>query len=440
MATTQRLIPSPLFRFIQRHVFIRNVASTFTAQIFTLALTIASSVVIARSLGPGGKGSIALAMLLPNMLALVLNGGISASNVYYAGSRRIEITKLSANSMTFAVLATAIAGIAVAVLFGTGLSAKIVPDVPAILLLIGLLSFPALFLNSLLGSLIQGLQRIGTINLLNMFQAFMCLLMTVLLVVGLSRGALGGVLSYLFGAVLIVIAEMAVLHNEGASLRPGWDRGVLQTTLSFGVKSYIANVLQFFNYRLDLFIVNFFLGTSGVGIYSVSVGLAEMLWYFPNAVAFVVFPKSAASKSDVMDKFLPKALKFTISFTLLGALGLAIVGKLGIQILYSKAFISAYVPMLALLPGVVCLGAAKVLTADIAGRGHPIYNSIGSGVSLISTVILDFLLIPHHGVLGASIASTATYCLTLIIAIVSYIIVQKKDKLTREKPTQVTTA
>jgi O-antigen/teichoic acid export membrane protein len=211
-----------------------------------------------------------------------------------------------------------------------------------------------------------------------------------------------------------------MLRRLGARFTPRWNRVVIKTTLKFGLRGYVANVLQFFNYRLDLFLVNYFLGPSSTGIYTVAVAMAEMLWYLPNAVGFVIFPKAANTSAEAMNRFTPRVFRLTLALTAAGAVALAIIGKPFIEIVYSPAFASAYGPMLALLPGVVLLGGGKVLTNEIAGRGYPQYNSIASGVSLVLTIGLDLLLIPRLGVLGAAIASSFAYVAIFILALVFY--------------------
>ena len=69
------------------------------------------------------------------------------------------------------------------------------------------------------------------------------------------------------------------------------------------------------------------------------------------------------------------------------------------------------------------LGASKVLTNEITGRGYPHYNSINAGVALILTVILDLLLIPRYGISGAALASSVAYSVILFVAIGFYIAV-----------------
>jgi len=113
----------------------------------------------------------------------------------------------------------------------------------------------------------------------------------------------------------------------------------------------------------------------------------------------------------------------------MGALGLIIFGKLIIRILLSRAFLGAYVPMLVLLPGVILLGLAKILFADILGRGYPQYSSIISGSSLVITIVLDLTLIPRMGITGAALASSVAYTFHFVQAIVLYAIIRRRPAL-----------
>jgi O-antigen/teichoic acid export membrane protein len=406
--------------------FRRQVGTTFAAQVLSACFTIVNAALIARWLGVESKGILSLLLLVPNMLGLFLGGGIGVANVYYTGSRHWDIPNLTQNSVGITILATClgIAGIGGAAM--SGLLASVLPNVPLFLIFVALIGFPLNLLNGYLAAILQGLQRILTVNLVTVTQSMVTLILNLILVVGLNTGLIGALSASLLTGIIILIVVVSLLRQEGAQFRPTWRPAVMRSTLSYGLRGYIGNVLQFFNYRLDMFIVNYYLGAAGTGIYSVSVALAELLWYLPNAVGFVIFPKAAASKAEALNRFTPRVFGLTLMLTIVGGLGLAVVGQPFIRIVYSVDFLPAYGPLLALLPGVILLGSAKVLTNEIAGRGYPHYNSINSGLALIVTVGLDFLLIPRYGVLGASMASSIAYTLIFFTAIGFYCIVSRR--------------
>ncbi len=408
-----------------RSVFLRNVTSTFGMNILLLAVSIANSAIIARALGPGGKGILTLALLTPNLLTLLLGLGIGGANVYHTGTRRIPVPSLVRNSMGVALLASLVGAGATGLLLTTDWLTRLLPGVPVDVALLALLLFPLGLLSSYLNGVLLGQQHIFKLNTIMALQGVATLALTLLLVMGLHLGLVGGVLAYVGAAVLALALTVSAIRPEGAQFVPAWQSSVLRPSLAYGLKGYIGNILQFFNYRLDVFLVNFFLGSAGVGIYSVSVALAELLWQLPNAVSFVIFPKSSATKPSQMNLFTPRVFRLTLALTALGGLGLALLGRFMILLIFGERFSAAYPPMLALLPGVILLGGGKVLTNEIAGRGYPHYNSIGSGLGLIFTLALDLLLIPRYGVMGAAVASSLAYGVVFGSAVFFYLTVSR---------------
>lgn len=395
----------------------------------TLLLSVVTAAITARWLGPTGKGQLAMALLLPGVLQLFLSLGINSANVYFTGSKKLSIAEVTSNSISFALLG-ALAGCFIALfLVFRHLLPVIVPGVPTGFVLLGMIALPLGLLFSNLSSVLQGLRRIGTLNVLNFLQKALMIPLLVLFVIWLKKGVPGAIVASLAASFLILLATAWRLRREGVDFRPRWNRRVIRPTLGYGMKGYVGNMLQFFNYRLDSFIVNAFIGPAGVGIYGVSVTLAELLWHLPNSVGFVIFPKAAGTDHKDMNRFTPRVFWIVLAVSLCGAVVLALLGRLAIHIIFSDRFMGAYMPLVALLPGVVLLGAGKVLTNDIAGRGYPHYNSIVAGLALIVTIALDLILIPKMGVLGAALASTGAYSLTFILAVVFYLIVSRRPEV-----------
>jgi O-antigen/teichoic acid export membrane protein len=345
-----------------------------------------------------------------------LGGGLGIANVYYAGLDRLSVRELSRNSVAYALVGSAVGAGIVATLAGTELLDALLPGVPRGIALLAMAMLPSGLLQSSLLAILQGRRRIGTANAISVAQGACTLLLIGLLVAGVRLGLLGGVLAYLGGSLLAVLLAARFLRKAGARFTPAFDRPVIAQTLHFGLRGYAANVLQFFSYRLDVFLVNFYLGPAAVGIYGASVAVAELIWHLPHAVGFVIFPKAASTPAEDMNRFTPRVFAISLAISALAGGALALVGRWLISLVYGAAFLAAYRPLLLLLPGVILLGGGKVLTNEIAGRGYPHYNSIASAAGLIITIALDVLLIPRLGIDGAALASTAAYTATFILA------------------------
>jgi Na+-driven multidrug efflux pump len=74
-----------------------------------------------------------------------------------------------------------------------------------------------------------------------------------------------------------------------------------------------------------------------------------------------------------------------------------------------------------LLPGVVTLSIAKVLSGDLSGRGMPMYSTRAAIVALCLNVPLNFLLIPKWGISGAALASTISYSIQAAVLLYYFV-------------------
>jgi O-antigen/teichoic acid export membrane protein len=78
-----------------------------------------------------------------------------------------------------------------------------------------------------------------------------------------------------------------------------------------------------------------------------------------------------------------------------------------------------------LLFGLVGEGVAGLISAYLYGVGRPGANSLALGVSVVVTIVLDVLLIPHHYAVGAAVASAAAYITSSVALLGCYYAVRK---------------
>lgn len=394
-----------------------QVLSTFGFQLFGLAIGTLQAVIVARWLGPSGKGILAIVLLIPGILSMLLNAGINLAYVYFVGQRRFALRMFTRHATTFTALGTLLGGVAIAVMHQYDILTQWLPGLSLPFVLFGIALLPVYLLQGYLSAILQGQQRIVVLNIVHSFVLSVLLGGVIGLVVVLPMGVWGVLLAVAISQIVHLTILIRLIQRSGGQFKPMWNWQFIRAALGFGLQGHVGNVFQFFNYRLDMFLVNYFLHPSAVGLYTVATRMAELLWYLPNAVSFVIFPRASTTSPGIMNQLTPRVFAITSGITLVGAITLGAIGSWLIRWLFSEAFADAYKPMLWLLPGVVLLGAAKVLTNEIAGRGFPIYNSIGAAVALVLTVLLDLWWIPRHGIQGAAAASSVAYAAVFCCAI-----------------------
>lgn len=377
-----------------------------------MALSVATGALLARTLGPAGRGEYALALLGQSLAVLLANLGISNALTYYLARREFSIERLIAQTICLALILGGIAAVAltgVAAMFGRVL----LPGVPSDLVVIAAVSVPlGLFFYFTL-SFSQGLEKFGAFNGLYIANAVALLVFLVPLL--WARGNVtfavsAWSLSWLPPAVLglIFLARWGRLNVK-------YDPSLSRRLFSFGIVGYLSYVTNYLNVRLDTFLVNIFTNAAQVGFYAVAVTLAESLWYVSTAAATVLAPRVAAGETVQSDETTGRVFRVVVFGSVVAAVCLALTAPWLVQILFGSAFRPSVAGVWLLLPGIVALGGARVLGSYLLGRNRQQVDLVATLAGLVATVALDVLLIPRYGFLGAAVASSVAYTVTLAV-------------------------
>lgn len=400
--------------------FLKNTSIIFGSQSICQVFSLFFAVLTARLLGPAGKGMLSLALLVPNLIVLISNLGVEISNTYFIGKKKYKTQDIISNSV-FLSLVIGLSFVVLIWLFAPIISRVLIKGIQIPLLRLSVCLIPLGLMNRYFISILLGQNRIKQLSALRILETFSALILTILLLVVFKFEVFGALVAVICATFLSVIVGVFYVKDGVYQVIPKVNKPVLFQTIRHGVKGYIGNLLQFFNYRFDVILVNFFLGVVSVGHYTIAVALAEFVWHIPNAIAQTLFPKIASSTREQANQFTPMVFRHTFLVTLLAACVLFSVSRFVIPVVFGKAYIPSIVPLWILLPGIVMLSLSKVLTGDLNGRGLPQYGSYSSAISLVATLSLDFFLIPKMGIAGAALASSISYSIATMVVLIFFI-------------------
>ncbi|MFN7975414.1 MAG: oligosaccharide flippase family protein [Acidobacteriota bacterium] len=382
--------------------FTSNALFVLAARIVGLASGLATSVVIARVLGAAGQGRYAFAMLCATSLVIVCSLGVGPATTYQLARGRREPSVVLGNTLLLAVsvsLLSTVAGLALARFFDPEARGDVV---------LALATIPFTFLISSLQAIFSGLQRFkewGLVSSLQSAIALSAIAASLLYFRAGTRGALAGIaIAY---ALTSVIASVWLARVTGIAFRP--DLAYVREALGYGVRANIGNAVQFLNYRVDQFLVDFYLGKAQLGVYSVAVNICEQLWLVPDAASTAIFPRVAADQGAAKNAFTPVVTRNALALALLGALAALILAPWVVPLAWGAPYAAAVPALALLLPGIVVMAGAKVLGGDIAGRGKPLTNSLVALAGLGINLAGNLFAIPRYGINGAALVSTLTY-------------------------------
>jgi O-antigen/teichoic acid export membrane protein len=187
-----------------------------------------------------------------------------------------------------------------------------------------------------------------------------------------------------------------------------------RTIARYGIRAQVGSIVLLLNARLDFALVGALAGPGPLGIYAVASRYAELLRLPALALNYVLYPayarRQAAAESDAR-----AALRRTAWLPAAGAVPLAVLAPVVLPVFYGPAFREAVVPALILLVGMAGGGVTGVVTAYLSASGRPGMTSAALGAGLVVTLLLDVLLIPPYGVVGAAVASTTAYLSTAVV-------------------------
>ena len=281
-------------------------------------------------------------------------------------------------------------------------------------------------LSGFFNRILLGREEIVMFNSVGISKSIFQLGLIFVFLIVLDQGVFGAVLAYIVTTVcvaLLVTLFIKKLNRINFSI----NFGLLKESLRYGGKGYLGNVAQFLNYRLDMLLVAYLLNATAVGHYTIAVGMAERLWMIPGSIGTVLFPRVSAIGDTQANQLTSKVSRHTLFIVFVLSIVLIVLAKPVILILFGISFLPSVEPLMILLPGIVALSFAKVLTSDLAGRGRPEFGTYASIVSLAVNIPLNLYFIPKWRISGAAFASSIAYILASLIIVAAFIKISKKS-------------
>lgn len=405
-----------------RH-YLHTVVSNFVLK-FVIGLVIA--VVTTRALGPEGRGEYNLLALIIITVTTLFNFGVPGTNTYFTAQKKFSKERLYRASIILAIVISVVSFLILYLLYQFDLFGFLFPTdklTAAIIASLGII--PIVLFNLFAQGIIIGENKIVLNNYITLSsQGALALTLSVLYIIGalsVTSAIVLYALSHVLSFAIIVGTSFPPVTDV---LRTRVHRSEYRTMLGFSATIHVGNLTQFFNYRLDAFIVNFFLGTAAVGLYVNASILGETLWLLSASMASVLLP-TIAGQHEKSKEIAVKAAVATFAVSILGGIVAFLVGPFLIVFLFSEKFIGSIEPFLILIPGVVIFSITNVLATYLTGAGRPGYNAAIAFISFLFTVIFDILLIPRYGISGAAVASCISYTMSSIMTVIAFAKVSK---------------
>jgi O-antigen/teichoic acid export membrane protein len=396
--------------------FAFDVGWVFAGSMVVLLLHFLQKPIMARYLGPDGLGLFSMVTMIAGTIALVVGVGIDGAVVKYVAEYKNDKSKLHA-ILSSAFITVAILGVVASIVLFM-LSDKLagIFDMPSLSYLLKIYAFVlpfSLVYGVILGSL-NGLREMKYYSLFNTLNGIMIFLFIVTFLF-LGFGVVGAVIGDMLALIVVLIIAGVITRKFVHFTITDYRKNTKKLT-SFGSRLMGVSSINLLYTQADILLIGYFLTVSDVGYYAAAVSLSRFFWRVPQSVQMVTYPATSEylseGKQESLNKMIDKSMKYSACILLITGLGVWFFAKDIVTFLFGDEFIYAVLPLQILLIGTVINGAtSRPIGGSLAGAGRPELDLIKVSVTATVNVLLNVLLIPRFGVVGAAMATAISLSL-----------------------------
>ena len=310
------------------------------------------------------------------------------------------------------------------ILFADELAAKYFNDPAASSILILLaMAFLLQSIDYLAGYLFQGFQRMGLFAGVD-FSRSVILLLSTGIGFSLARSILVPAAAYVISSVVLSLVYWPILKKKvfpALAWPKGWNGNLLKNMVWFGIPVTLSALSYTVFQQVSSLALTYFGSLEEVGLLNVALPTAGLLISFSSSIAHIIFPLASELWAQGYREHIREGIQLVYRFAFLTILPLSL-GLFGfsqfiINLLFGAQYANAAPALMLLSVGAlfwIIAGINFNLLAGMSFSREPV--KVMLLITFVNTV-LNFLLIPWLGLMGACIAIVTGYFLAMVLSI-----------------------
>ncbi len=415
-------------------------AVAFILQVLSTAFGFLNTILLAKILGVGGTGEVFLAISVLNVCALLAGFGMQAAMMrfvpFYIEKREgAKLKGVIYFVLKFCFLLSVIFA-ALILLLSRFISIDLFHSVGLLKLLpITALILPLYVLNDVMRGILKGYK--DTFRALLPHLVITPLLkIIVFLLLSLKGGSpIYAIVALLLGEIFAILFSIMFLFGRMDKLKPLYRWSEYKKVLGTASTMIFTGFSVFLFTQADLWIVGMFISTESVGIYGVVARLVTLIAFSLGAFSTIIPPIMSAVHTSgdrsELQKLVSKSTRWILSISMPIVLIFIFEGNFILKYAYSEKFADGYLALV-----ILCIGQLINAGSGLVGwllqmtGAHKTFMKITIFWGIIN-VILNIILVPHFGIIGAAL-STA-FCLSMVNIVSVWVIHNKFSILTLAK-------
>jgi O-antigen/teichoic acid export membrane protein len=378
------------------------------------AVLVVTGPLLARMLGPDGRGFLAALTLWPLVITQLGNLGIPSALTYSIARDRSASRALARLGLSFFAPQTVIligfqAVWLLLILHGDPHEVRVAGWLTLALV-------PAMLAQQYGLGLLQGHLRLRLFNALRLLPWLLYAIGVAALFVAGER-AIVPIVAVLLTAFAISGSSCLVsgLRLSRGRSRPSVGRRFL---VSFGLRGLLSSFSAVDVLRPDQVVLALFLSPSALGLYVVGLAFTNLPYFIAKSIGLIAFPWVASQREQAdARRTMWSLLWLTTGIAVLIVAVLCATAHWLVPIFFGSRFSAAVTVTYIVLPGTIFLSARRVLSEGLKGRGYPLAGTLGELLSLAWVAIALAVSVPLWGIYGAAVSLCSSYVVSLLLLV-----------------------
>ena len=391
----------------------KNTAILILLRVGVPLLSVLLMLVLARKLGTEGMGRYALAYSLLELFNTIGPLGLYAVITREGSRDRSALEKMLSNALTMGTIASVLL---VLVMVATGKILDYDAQTQQALIILSLAILPYT-----LGNFFEG----ASVALEKMNFIAYSTLLEVVLKVGIGIGFL--MAGYGLDAVLIVavagriagtVLNALLLRSENIKVSFDFEPAIIKKLLKLCPAFLLIGIFATLYWRIDILMLSRMRPLEDVGLYGAAYRLFNFALMVPASLSLALYPLMASlMQRDKLQliRLGRTATRYLIALTLPIAITMSMIGKDALVLLFGEEFQSAAITVSVLAWALVPYGIVRYNAYLLFATDRQNVDLIINIVMSLLNVLLNLVLIPVYGHLGAAIATLCSIIIYLIL-------------------------
>ena len=393
---------------------LRNASFVVLSELLKPFLSFFFIVFLARSVGVEGVGDYTVILTYVSLFEVLATLGLASLIVRQVAVAPEEAGKYLRGVLHIGVVSSLICSVVLLIVLGY----LEYPEIITVGIQILCASLIFVVLAQLMQALLEGMQYMGLRSILVAAEVVLRVILGILALWS-GYGVLGVVWAIVLTRLLIFGVTLLVLTRAfPVTVTSELDLPFLYDLLRQGVTFLSIILVSIAYWSLDVLMLSAMKGSSDVGIYSSAFRIMDILKNLSFGYIVALFPVMSQSYVQSKSSFAHScamSIKYLFIVTFPAALGIAVLSERIIALVYGPDFIAAAITLKILIWTACFFPVMLVFSRALMASGNQKADLWANVFALVVNVLLNLLLIPKYGYIGAAAATVLSIILFLLI-------------------------